>query len=60
MFILASYVGAGLEIILMLCGIIGSIITYRKLKQSSVSSNQATENVSIDNSHTDKDIQSQD
>lgn len=60
MFILASYVGAGLEIILMLCGIIGSIITYRKLKQSSVSSNQATENVSIDNSQTDKDIQSQD
>ena len=36
MFILASYIGAGLEIILMACSIIGSIRDYKSKKQVSL------------------------
>ena len=36
MFILASYIGAGLEIILMACSIIGSIRDYKSNKQVSL------------------------
>ena len=55
MFILASYVGAGLEIILMSCAIIGSIISYRKLKMLNTPTTQTT-NVISSNDETNINV----